>query len=391
MSSPSLTRRADIDWIRVGAFGLLIIYHVGLVYAPWDWHVHSPHTYEPLRYAALITNPWRLTLLFLVSGVALRFMSRRLTPGAVLKARLARLIPPFLFGVLVLVPPQSWIEAVEKGSWNQSLPAWWLSEFSPAGFADGIPLNHLWFVLYIGVYSVAAISLLAWPRAIALIERGAEWLLGGWRLLILPIVYLAVSRQNLFATYGLSNHLTTDWYNHAMSFGVFVVGFLLALREQVWRDFEALRWVSLALALVALPALIILEARPDGMMFDGWVQNAVFAVDQWATICAVVGFASRHIRAADGPLLRYLTDAVFPCYLAHQTILVICAHLLKPGGLPVGIEAPLMICITLGGSLTVYEAVRRVDLIRPLWGLKPRVPANPAAMPAAAPSRAEAA
>jgi len=148
-------------------------------------------------------------------------------------------------------------------------------------------------------------------------------------------------------------------------------------------------------ALVALPALIVLEARPDGMMFDGWLQNAVFAIDQWATICAVVGFASRHIRAADGPLLRYLTDAVFPCYLAHQTILVICAHLLKPLNLPVGVEAPLMICITLGGSLAVYEAVRRVDLIRPLWGLKPRAAARPAAVPAAAgaatPSRAEAA
>ena len=47
MSTPSATRRADIDWIRVAAFGLLIVYHEGLVYAPWDWHVHSPHTFEP--------------------------------------------------------------------------------------------------------------------------------------------------------------------------------------------------------------------------------------------------------------------------------------------------------------------------------------------------------
>jgi hypothetical protein len=45
-----LARRADIDWIRVAAFGILILYHVGLVYAPWDWHVHSPHTFEWLRY-----------------------------------------------------------------------------------------------------------------------------------------------------------------------------------------------------------------------------------------------------------------------------------------------------------------------------------------------------
>jgi glucan biosynthesis protein C len=372
VSTPSASRRADIDWIRVAAFGLLIVYHVGLVYAPWDWHVHSPHTFEPLRYAALVTNPWRLTLLFFVSGVALRFMSRKYAPGAVLRARLARLVPPFLFGVLVLVPPQAWIEAMDKGSWNQSLWAWWLAEFSPAGLAAGVPVNHLWFVLYIGVYSVIAIGVLTLPRVLALAEAGLEWLLGGWRLLVLPILYLAYARQELFATYGLSNHLTTDWYNHAMSLGVFGLGFLLALRETVWRNFERLRFAFLGLAVVALPLLIALEAHPGGAAFNGLVKNAMFAIDQWATIGAVLGFASRHIRTADGPLLRYLTDAVFPCYLAHQTILVICAGLLKPTGLPVGVEAPLLIAATLCGSLLVYEAVRRIDPIRPLWGLKPR-------------------
>jgi glucan biosynthesis protein C len=385
VSTLSAPRRADIDWIRVGAFGLLIVYHVGLVYAPWDWHVHSPHTFEPLRYAALVTNPWRLTLLFFVSGVALRFMSRRYAPGAVLRARLARLVPPFVFGVLVLVPPQAWVEAMDKGSWDQSLWAWWLAQFSPAGLAAGVPVNHLWFVLYIGVYSVLAIAFLALPRLLALAEAGLEWLLGGWRLLVLPILYLAFARQQLFATYGLSNHLSTDWYNHAMSLGVFGLGFLLALRETVWRNFERLRFVFLGLAVAALPTLIMLEAA-TGPVTDDLAKNVTFAIDQWATIGAVLGFASRHIRSADGPLLRYLTDAVFPCYLAHQTILVICAGLLKPTGLPVAVEAPLLIAVTLGGSLLVYEVVRRINPIRPLWGLKPRSAAGGArdAAPAAA-------
>lgn len=391
MSQPPAPRRADIDWIRVGAFGLLIIYHVGLVYAPWDWHVHSPHSFEPLRYAALITNPWRLTLLFLVSGVALRFMSRRLTAGGVLRARLARLVPPFLFGVLVLVPPQAWIEAMDKGSWNQGLIAWWLAEFSPSGLASGVPVNHLWFVLYIAAYSLVAIGLLTWSRGLALLEAGLARLLGGWRLLVLPMLYLAFARQQLFATFGLSNHLTTDWYNHAMSLGVFVFGFLLALRESVWRDFERLRWAFLAIAVVALPLLIVLEAEPGGAAFDGLARNVAFAVDQWATIGAVLGFASKHIRTADGPLLRYLTDAVFPCYLAHQTILVASAYVLKPARLPAGVEAPLLVSITLGGSLLVYEIVRRIGWVRPLWGLKPRLPGAATAVGAKAASRAKAA
>lgn len=387
MSQPvqTMTRRADIDWIRVGAFGLLIIYHVGLYYAPWDWHVHSPRTFEWLRYGALITNPWRLTLLFLVSGVALRFMSRRMTATQVVRARAARLIPPFLFGVLVLVPPQSWIEAMDKFGWRETFAAWWLSEFSLQGFRDGIPLNHLWFVLYIAVYSLVAAVLLLQPAVVRVLQRVFEILLTGPLLLILPIAYLAFARQSLFATYGLSNHLTTDWYNHAASLGVFLLGFVLALSDRTWANFARLRWPALGLAALALPLLIALEASPGGMVLNGLVQNSMYAIDQWATICAILGFASRHIRQADGPLLRYLTDAVFPCYLAHQTILVVVAHQLAPMNLPVEVEAPLLATSTLGGSLLVYELVRRIGPIRPLWGLK-RQPAPRAPRTAAAPA-----
>jgi glucans biosynthesis protein C len=370
VSTPPSSRRADIDWIRVAAFGLLIIYHVGLVYAPWDWHVHSPHTIEALRYAALAMNPWRLTLLFFVSGVALRFMSRNRRPFAAIGQRLTRLVPPFLFGVLVLVPPQSWLEAMDKGSWSQGLGAWWLAEFSPAGFADGIPLNHLWFVLYIAVYSVLALGFSAWTHGVAGLERVLSKALSGRFLLILPMIYLAISRQYLFATYGLSNHLEVDWYNHASSFAVFTLGFVLALQDEFWRTFERLRWGFLGIALASLTLLIALEAHPGGMAFNGLVKNTMFAVDQWSTLGAVVGFASRHLRHADGPLLRYLTDAVFPCYLAHQTLLVFAVYLLEPQGLPLALEVPLLATITLGGSLLVYELVKRIGPVRPLWGLR---------------------
>ena len=67
-------RRHDLDWIRVGAFVLLILYHVGMFYVPWDWHVKSSHEVPGLIPAMLLTNPWRLTLLFLVSGAATRFL-----------------------------------------------------------------------------------------------------------------------------------------------------------------------------------------------------------------------------------------------------------------------------------------------------------------------------
>lgn len=363
-------RRADLDWIRVAALGLLILYHVGLVFAPWDWHVHSPHYVEELGYAALAMNPWRLTLLFLVSGAAVRLMSRRRTAGAVLKGRAARLLPPLAFGVLVLVPPQSWIEAVEKGSWSAGLGAWWLREFSLTGVANGVPLNHLWFVLYITAYSLVAVALLHRPRWLAALESLLVRGLSGWRLLVLPVIYLAVVRQLILPWVGVTNQIQHDWYNHAVSLIAFLLGFAVADRAEVWAALERARFKALALAAVALPLLIAMEMHPGGRAFGGTVKNAVFALDQWATIAAILGFASVHLRRAHSPLLGYLNQAIFPCYLAHQTVLVLAAHLTIHRNLPPALEALVLVLATLGGSLLVYEAVRRIDLIRPLWGLK---------------------
>jgi glucans biosynthesis protein C len=379
-------RRSDLDWIRVGALGLLMVYHVALVYAPWDWHVKSAHAQDWVQYAALASNPWRLTLLFLVSGAAVRLMARKLDAGSVLKARAARLLPPLAFGVLALVPIQSWIEANEKGWSGQGFVQWWLSEFSVRGLLDGVPLNHVWFVLYIAAYTLAAVALLARPKLLERIEAVLETHLRGWRLLVLPIAYLAVVRVLLFPWFGITNQLHVDWYNHAVSLGAFVFGFGVVGREAVWTALEAQRRRALAIALVALPVLIGLHLYKGPTWFDVNLRHLVYAVDQWAVICAVLGYGSRYIRKADGPALRYLTDAIFPCYLAHQTILVVAAYHLKRQPLPALVEATALLTVTFVGSLAVYEAVRRVDLLRPLWGLKrlPPKPATTALAPAAA-------
>ena len=370
------SRRHDLDWIRIGAFGLLIVYHVGLAYGPYDWHVHSAHTLEWIREAVLITNPWRLTLLFLVSGAAIRFMTLRKTPGQVAQLRLARLGPPLIFGVLILVSIQSWIEAMDKSHTAITYPAWLWHEFGPAGLANGVPLNHLWFVLYIAVYSFVVVWLLTKPAWIEAVETRIAPLLSDWRVLVYPALALIAARIFLFPIFGITNALFWDWYNHLVSLGAFLFGFFAVRQPAIWRDLERFRWVGVGVAACALPLMMLQVAHPGGGAFLGAPRNLVVAIDQWAVIAAVLGFASRHLRAASGPTLTYLNDAVFTLYLAHQTILVVAIWLVRPAGLPVWIEAPTLVAVTLGGSLVVYEIVRRIPLLRPIWGLRP-LPGRP--------------
>jgi glucan biosynthesis protein C len=372
-AAPS-ARRHDLDWIRIGAFALLILYHVGLVYGVYDWHVHSAHTFAWMREAILVTNPWRLTLLFLVSGAALRFMTLRRTPREVARARFARLAPPLLFGALVLVPIQSWIEARDKAGWPGGMDgylSWMQHEFGWRGLLDGVPVNHLWFIVYIAAYSAVTILLWRRPGLIARLGDGLERSLKGPRLLILPILYLIAIRITLFPFFGLTNVLHWDWYNHALSLGAFVFGFAIVGREAIWRGMERYRWISLGIAVVALPIMMLQVWHPGGRAFLGVPKAIVYGIDQWAVITAILGFGSLHLRNRSSRILNYLTEATFPLYLAHQTVLVVAVWVIRPANLPAPAEALLLVLITFLGSLAIYEAVKRIAIIRPLWGLKP--------------------
>jgi hypothetical protein len=100
----------------------------------------------------------------------------------------------------------------------------------------------------------------------------------------------------------------------------------------------------------------------------------------WALIVAMLGFARRHLNRT-GPVLRYLTDAVFPYYILHQT-LIVCLGVWATG-LPIWAEAPVVILGTLLGCIVGYELIRRVGIVRPLFGLplRPRPETGRRALP----------
>ena len=80
----------------------------------------------------------------------------------------------------------------------------------------------------------------------------------------------------------------------------------------------------------------------------------------------------RGLLTRDSRLLRSLTVAVFPFYIAHQTIIVVAGHHLKALHLPAAAEAPLLIAATALGCWATFELARRVGPLRPLFGLGPR-------------------
>ena len=251
-------RRYDLDWIRIGAFGLLILYHVGMYYVTWDWHVKSPHASPTLEPLMRLTSPWRMSALFLVSGVATAYLLARLAPGPFLRQRSVRLLVPLAFGMLVIVPPQSYLEVVEKIAYPGSYAQFWKLYVSGyGGLCRGTDClrmptwNHLWFVAYLWVYTLVPTLLVwAWPQGVTRLRALAERRLAGAGLIVWPILYLCILRLTLFARFPATHALFGDWYNHALYLPVFLAGFALAGTRAPWQECARLRWHALGLALL---------------------------------------------------------------------------------------------------------------------------------------------
>jgi len=369
-------RRIDLDWLRIGAFGLLILYHLAMYFGPWSWHLDARERVAWLGVAMVASNPWRLGLLFLISGVAVRHMTLKASAGGLMFERTRRLLPPMLFGVLVLVPPQAYFEQVVKDGLQASYLAFWprfLLDHLPHldGSWSPPPLNHLWFIGYIWAYSLIAVALVWPPRLLHAAEARLDRALSGAGVLVVPILYLVTARFALFPTFGVTNHLTRDPYNHASSLALFLIGFLLAFRPSFWTSVERARWPALLLATSATAVLGLDALRPVPLQHPHALgEMAAFAVAQWSMIVALLGFGRRHLSSLDGPALRYLREAVFPFYLLHQTIIVAAAYALQPLDLPNALEAITLLVITILVCVAGFEVVRRTPVLAPCLGLR---------------------
>jgi peptidoglycan/LPS O-acetylase OafA/YrhL len=295
----------------------------------------------------------------------------------------------------VIVPPQSYLEVVEKASYGGSYVDFLKLYFTAYhGFCRGsdcliLPTwNHLWFVAYLWVYTLALYVLVRiLPGLTPLLRRMAERGLSGAGVLLWPILYLVLARAWVSPWFPETHALVGDWYNHAVYGGVFLAGFALAGTRAPWVSMERVRWIALALAVLcwAFTSAWAADTRAPtpATVLLAWT---IYGALQWLAIVAVLGFAYRHLKQ-DSEARRYLTTAIFPVYILHQTVIVICAHALKPANLQPGVEAFLLVLVTASVCFLSYEVIRRVALLRPLFGLALGAPGSrrPAAVALASP------
>ncbi len=385
----SSARRHDVDAIRVFAFALLILYHVGMFYvADWGWHVKSAYQSEWLQLPMQLVNQWRMAILFLVSGLAVSFVWRRYSPGELARRRIVRLGLPLAFGMVIIVPPQPYLEALTNGVIDSGFPGFMVKYLTfqdfPGEAWGGENLvvwtwNHLWYLPYVLFYTLALIPVMAWLDGPGSAIRRRLCALRGAGLIVVPILPLMLFGLFIYPVFPYISHaFFDDWYAHAMFASFFLYGFIISRDTGIWAEMARLRFLTLALAMLSFSLYLTRDAwvPGGGGLGADILGSATVYLNRWLWILAVLGWAHQLVR---GPLpgLRYATEAVFSWYILHQTITVIAGYQLSRLELGPIVEPLFVTAITIGGCLAIHEfVIRRTPLLRPFFGMRMREPAR---------------
>ncbi|EJF09167.1 acyltransferase, partial [Pontibacter sp. BAB1700] len=312
-------RRYEFDWLRVLAFSLLIFYHTGMYFVSWDWHVKNPVLSQTLEVPMIFMSQWRMSLIFLVSGVGVYFALGFRSAGTFAKDRLKRILLPLVIAMLLVVPPQIYFERVVQGTATDYL-SFYPSVFEFEPYPEGnFSWHHLWYLTYIFCYSLLLLPLLVYLRRVSIQAVGIP----NWVLLAVPALWLSTGGILLNERFPATNALIDDWANHFLYITVFLIGFILMKFPQLQEKVRKLRWFSLGLAASTLTILYTFYWFKD-IDLNGIELSLYYALKQsnrWFWLMVILGFAMQHLNLKH-KFLAQANEMVYPFYILHQTVIV---------------------------------------------------------------------
>lgn len=387
-------RYAYIDWLRIFAVFLLFPFHTARIFDPWPFYVKSETQNLGLMVFAKFLNQWHMHLFFFLAGtstcLALRFRSHR----QYVRERFRRLIVPLLFGILVIIPPQSYYRLfgnphlvwpgnrlqffIGGPQFHKSYFAFYPDFFNGIFPVGNFEWGHLWFLAYLFVFSRLSLPFFSYLKSepgLRFIAKLADFIQKpvGLLSLFIPIAIIEASLRGIYPD-GHQN-LYNDWANFLTYGTLFIYGYLFFSTPKGISVFSKYLRISLAIAVTTsavylgflAPSLLERSLKPYSV---SWTALRVFgALSTWCWIISLMGLAKAFFDLG-GKALNYVRESALPIYILHQTVIVSVGFYILKSGIA-NIPAFMIILVSsLLLTISSYEIISHIRPLRFLFGMK---------------------
>lgn len=362
----SSERRHDLDWLRVLGVLLLIPFHVALIFVLDPYTIMYIRDSAHSRVLAEVTgfvHMWHMPMLFMISGAATYFALGHRSAGGYIRERFFRLFIPLMFGLMTFVPFTIYVQHSETISLREGYAGFFQIDLNQLDGMNGtFTPAHLWFILYLFIFSLAGLPIFQWLRS----EKGRRVTqrLGTAIQTPLSLTVLGIP-LTLAAATGILGAMNPLYY-----FLVFLFGFVFASDVRFQTSVDRLTWVALAYGIGAAAINIIFPIQDVAPWTPQWiVLGLTYQWGRWMLTLAVLGLGHRFLNRSSN-LLKYASEAAMPFYLLHMTFSVVTGYFVIQLEAPVAIKYPLIVLAATGLTIVAYELVRRWNLTRWLFGMK---------------------
>ncbi|HEX6226707.1 MAG TPA: acyltransferase family protein [Chryseolinea sp.] len=372
-------RRYDLDWLRFIAIVILLFFHTGMLFNPWGWHIKNNEISESFRYWMTWLHFWRMPLLLFISGAGTYMALGKRTPRQFAGERFTRLFIPLVFGMFVVVPPQIYFEYIQQysGYWDFYKTVF---EFQPYP-AGSFSWHHLWFILYLFLYSLIAIPFLTFLRSTKSIrfkEGVLKILSSPAGILFVPSTFILATQIILRPYFDEETHdLIHDWAYFTFYFCFFLFGMLCYSSDKLWESIGRNRTHLLVTMIAMLVPFYVLFFHLRELIQLPWTFDTIetaFDVTaifvSWFTVVTVIAYGQHYLNRPH-PWLSKINEGLYPFYILHQTVIIFLGYYICQ--LPWSIAAKFwsVSLLTLVSCVIFYLVfIRPFNPIRFLFGMK---------------------
>ena len=362
------TRRYDLDWLRVIAILAVYFHHLGMPFNGDGFHIMNSESSKLLDDIMVYFEQFRLPLLFLISGTGTVLAFSKRTWKQFFKERTGRLLIPLFFGILCIVPPQTYFEYINEYS------SYW-QVYTSGRFET----NHLWFIENLYIISLTVIPLIVFLKSQK--SQGFKiWLEGvsshkkGLLLWGLPLIILTVVLKRYYPTgsSSLTNLSETFFYLY-----FFITGILFASSQVFWENLKKQRRFHLVTFIISTVLFYSYYVVPNNYIepylsisvrWDIWY--GLCCLLGWCFVLTLLGYGQVYLNKPS-LLLKRMNEAIYPFYILHQTVIVIFGYYIIQLNLNIPAKMTLLFISSFFVIVLLYRfLVYPFNSIRVLFGMK---------------------
>lgn len=372
----TLGRIYYLDWLRVLAMISIFFFHNARFYDVFsDWHVKNATTNLGASVLVAFMSIWLMPLFFLIAGAATHLSSKSRRAGQYVQERTLRLLVPLIFGMLVIVVPQAYFQALYHG---EQLGGYNLFQIYGL-YLQTLPdfeTFHLWFLVDLFIFSIITVPLFFTRSSSSksIISKLATAFDKPWLLIILLVLSIAIVNIIVYPA-GYWGYRNGGW-NIITYLIFFISGYLIFANPRIVEAVKKFSWIVLGTGIIASLCLtgFFLDEAADPVKYFGStsfvIASFLHSLSVWGWLLAILGLGSRFLDR-NNRFLSYANEAVLPFYILHQTVIISIGFYVVQWNTGIGLKYLVISTTSFAAIMLIYELlVRRINVLRFLFGMR---------------------